>query len=125
MGIGRPLRGDSPAGTIVDRRRFLRGVGTVGVGTALAGSFPRLASAAAREQRSKKVMIYRLSTRGMDVCQACKGTGAHKYFRTRHVLRAHRGCNCRILTQPISQKRWNRYFVRKNGTLRNVFDDRG
>jgi hypothetical protein len=61
----------------------------------------------------------------MDVCQACKGTGAHKYFRTRHVLRAHPGCNCRILTQPISQRTWNKYFVRKNGTLRKVFDDRG
>ena len=71
------------------------------------------------------VGTFRLSTRGMDVCQACKAHAAHKYFRTRQLIhRAHHGCNCRILKQRISQKTWNRYFVRKDGSLRKQFDDR-
>jgi hypothetical protein len=108
----------------MDRRRFLRGAGTVGVGTALAATIPRMGSAAAKEQWNKTVVIYRLSTRGMVVCQACKGTAAHKYFRTHHVQRAHLGCNGRVLQQRISQRRWNRFFVKSNGKLRKVFDDR-
>jgi hypothetical protein len=125
MATGRPAPAGGRLGTApIDRRRFLRGAGTVGVGAALAGSLPRLASAAAREQRGKTVVVYRLSTRGMDACQACKAHGAHLYFRTHRVHRAHKGCNCRKLKQRIKQKTWNRYFVRHDGSLRNKFDDR-
>jgi hypothetical protein len=95
------------------------------VGAALAGSIPRVASAAAHERRSRMVGTFRLSTHGMDACQACKGHAAHKYFRTRQLVhRAHRGCNCRVLKQRIPKKTWKHYFVRKDGSLRKQFDDR-
>ncbi len=70
---------------------------------------------------------YRLSNRGMVVCTACKGHGAHRYFRRARFAnhgRAHKGCNCRIVSQRISRKLWKRYFVNPNGTLRNFWDDR-
>lgn len=108
-------------GRPIDRRRFLRGATVVGVGTALAGGVPGIARAA----RVPKAPVFRLSTHGMDACQACKGHGAHKYFRLRGTIhRAHQGCNCRVLKQRISQKTWNRFFVRGDGTLRKQFDDR-
>jgi hypothetical protein len=107
----------------IARRQFLRGVGATGVGVALAGA-PGIGSVASG---ATQVSVYRLSTHGMDVCNACKGQGAHKYFRLRRYAnhgRAHVGCNCRVLVQKIPLRRWKRFFVRPNGTLRNRWDDR-
>jgi len=60
----------------------------------------------------------------MQACQACKAHGNHKLFRTRHVRRAHPGCNCRIVKVKIPDTQWVKSFVRRNGTLRKVWDDR-
>ena len=105
----------------MDRARFLRSAGAAGVGVALAAP---LSTAAAK---TRKVAVFRLSTRGQDACGSCKGHGAHRYFRTRHAAnhnRAHKGCNCHILRQKIPQAQWNTFFVKKDGTLRNQWDDR-
>jgi hypothetical protein len=56
MAMGRPTPGGGRiVSAPIDRRRFLRGSGTVGVGAALAGSTQRVASASARERRSRMV----------------------------------------------------------------------
>jgi len=71
--------------------------------------------------------VYRLSTRGLKVCDACKGHGAHRYYRKSRFAdhgRAHHGCNCRILAQWIPQRTWKTYFTNPDGSLRRVFDDR-
>jgi hypothetical protein len=109
--------------TGIDRRGFLRNAGAAGFGVALAG---RLTTAEARPD-TRKMVVFRLSTRGLDACNACKGHGANRYFRTSKAanrIRAHAGCNCLIVTQEISKTRWNRYFRRKDGTLRKQWDVR-
>jgi len=123
-------RGDpAGAGEIVgparrfERRRFLAGAGAVGAGAALSGVLPGVAWAGA-QPLATRVRVFKLSTYNMHVCNACKGQGAHKLFRTRHVRRAHAGCNCGVVKVKISARRWKRYFVRKDGSLRNVWDDR-
>ena len=96
----------------------------MGAGAALSGLLPGAARAGALH-RAKQVRVYKLSTYGMKVCQACKLQGVHKRFRTRHsVRRAHPGCNCRIVKQRIPDTQWVQFFVRKNGSLRKVWDDR-
>jgi len=110
-------------GRRIHRRRFLAGAGAVGAGAALSGILPGAARAGALG-RKKQVRVYKLSTYGMHVCQACKLHGVHKFFRTRHVRRAHDGCNCRIVHQKIPDTQWVQFFVRKNGSLRKAWDDR-
>ena len=107
----------------LDRRAFLRGSLLAGIGLGVAGSWPDDAAAAGR--RSKRV--YRLSTRDLSVCNACKGHAANRYYRLRRFAdhhRAHRGCNCRILVQRVTRREWKEYFVRRDGTWRKVFDVR-
>ena len=113
-------------GPAIGRREFLRGAATAGVGIALVG-VPGIA-AAESSARVKLAPVYRLSTHGMSVCNACRGHGANRYYRLRKYAnrgRAHVGCNCRILCQRIPQLEWNQFFVRRNGTLRKVWDVRG
>ena len=71
--------------------------------------------------------VYRLSTRGTSACNACKGLGAHEYFRKARFAnqgRAHLGCNCRILAQLITKRQWKQFFMAEDGSLRRVWDDR-
>jgi hypothetical protein len=106
-----------------ERRRFLRGAGVVGLGTLAPLSAMRPASAST----TAKIRVFRLSTRGQRVCDACKGHAANKYFRLRRSAnhrRAHLGCNCQIVKQRIDQHLWATYFVRRDQTLRNVWDMR-
>jgi hypothetical protein len=105
------------------RRKFLVRASAVGAGAALSGVLPGAARASITPS-TKLVRVYKLSTYKMQVCQACKGHGAHKLFRTRHVRRAHAGCNCRVVKVKIPDTQWVDSFVRKNGTLRKVWDDR-
>jgi hypothetical protein len=117
---------DEPRGQHIDRRDFLKGAGAAGVGAALAVGLPGIASAGT-QPAWHQVPAFRLSTRGVDACNACKGHGANKYFRTRHlanILRAHIGCNCKILRQQLTPRQWNRYFVRSDGSLRRLWDTR-
>jgi hypothetical protein len=68
------------------------------------------------------VSAFRLSTHGHRTCGACKAHGANRFYRTREAAdgdRAHAGCNCRIVTQPIPTDLANEYF--RDG---DVFDKR-
>ena len=106
------------------RRDFLRGVGAAGAGIALAGSGQGVAVASTSVRLRP---VYRLSTRGMVACNACKAQGAHQYFRKARFAnhgRAHPGCDCRIVTQSITKQVWKLYFKNEDGSLRNVWDDR-
>jgi hypothetical protein len=107
------------------RRDFLRGAGVTGLGVTLLGSRSAVASASTTGLRLPHV--YRLSNRGMVVCNACKGHDAHKYFRRWRFAehgRAHRGCNCRIVALRIPKRQWKQYFVNPDGSLRREWDDR-
>src|SRR6476646_7419966 len=94
----------------IGRRAFLRGVGAAGATAAVLGPGRSVAGASTE---TRLVKVYRLSTRGMVVCHACKAHAAHRYYRrirfTKH--RAHRRCNCRVLLQRIPKRTWYQYFV--------------
>jgi hypothetical protein len=106
------------------RRSFLRGVGAAGATAALIGTRAGTADA---EAQTRLIKVYRLSTRGMVVCSACKGHAAHRFFRRERFAnhgRAHKRCNCRILQQRIPRRTWNQYFLNVDGYLRREWDDR-
>jgi len=111
--------------TSFGRRSFLRGLGATGVGLAVLGARPDVASAAAPAVKFSRV--YRLSTRGSDACHSCKAHGAHRFFRKPRFARqgrAHLGCDCRIVVQRIRRKQWKQYFRNPDGSLRGEWDDR-
>src|SRR5690348_14851905 len=123
MDLGGQREGAMPRRTF-GRRTFLRGVGATGAAIALTESG---AGVAAASTDLRLAPVYRLSTRGMVVCSACKGTGAHKYFRKFRFAnhgRAHKGCNCRVVMQRIPRRLWKQYFVAPGGALRREWDDR-
>ena len=120
--------GQGDGGLVADRRfgrrSFLQSVGAAGATAALIGTRAGVADAATQ---SRLVKVYRLSTRGMVVCNACKAHAAHRFFRRERFAnhgRAHKRCNCRILEQRISRRTWNQYFVNLDGSLRREWDDR-
>jgi hypothetical protein len=108
------------------RRAFLRGVGAAGATAAVLGAGPGVAEASTD---TRMVKVYRLSTRGMAVCNACKSHAAHRYIRkyrfaVHSAFRAHKHCNCRVLLQRIPKQTWNQYFRNADGSLRREWDDR-
>ncbi len=112
------------SGQSVDRRRFLKGVGALGAATVVGGVLPSRAAVAAA---TKKKTVYRLSTHGTDACNACKGHGANRYYRLPIYAdqdRAHGGCNCRIVTQRVSNGLFQKWFRLPHGGLSPVFDVR-
>jgi hypothetical protein len=105
------------------RRSFIGGVGAAGTAV-LIGTRSGVAGAA---PQTRLVKVYRLSTRGMVVCSACKAHAAHRFFRRERFAnhgRAHKRCNCRILEQRIPRRTWNQYFANADGSLRREWDDR-
>lgn len=110
-------------GTLVLRRRdMLRiaGASTVGI---VATQVPGLASAEAATKKRTRT-VYRLATLGQTACNACKAHDANRYYRTSNAAnldRAHRGCNCAIVTQQLPINRWNKFF-KQGGADRTVFD---
>lgn len=87
---------------------------------------PVEALAGRREQGSthrKTKTAYRLSTHGHRVCTACKAHAANRFYRTPKAAdgdRAHRGCNCDIVTHPLAAGSYHRFFSGK----REVWDRR-
>lgn len=66
------------------------------------------------------ITTYRLSTRGIRTCNACKAHAANRFYKdaqTANTDRPHLGCDCGIVTQPLRKGRWNQYF--KN---RSIYD---
>jgi hypothetical protein len=52
----------------------------------------------------RRVLVYRLSTHRRRTCGACKAHGANRFYQTWAAAdagRAHPGCNCSIVTQPL------------------------
>ena len=104
------------------RRQFLR-LSAVGAGVSVASV---VASGCGCDSGATAApgtaSAFRLSTHGERTCGACKAHGANRFYRTREAAdgnRAHPGCNCKIVTHPISTDRANGYF--RNG---DVFDQR-
>lgn len=110
----------TPVGDSFARRAFLRWVGTGGAVGAVATLVPGAAAAAPRDVGATQRTAYRLSTRGQRACGACRNHAANRYYRTLSALgkdRAHVGCNCRLVTQPLHVGTYKQYF---NG--RDVWD---
>lgn len=113
---------EAPDQVRIDRRSFLRRLGISGAGIAVLSQAPGVALAKGGRRK-----IYRLSPRGQTACNACRGHGAHTYFRNRPTAdrtRAHLGCNCTIKTQWIDAATHAEYFGFPTGPPRDVFDDR-
>ena len=110
---------------VIGRRQFIRGAGAAGLGTIVVASLrPQTAGAATT---ATKVKVWRLSTRRQSVCGSCKGHAASRYYRLRRFAnngRAHLGCNCALRHQKIDQQLWVQYFVKRDRTLRKVWDVR-
>lgn len=93
------------------RRAFLR-VGLLGV----AASWVSLGAgpAWARPRRRRHwVRVFRLSTHGQRTCHACRAHGANRFYLTPQAAdedRAHPGCNCRIVSQPLPPGLAKHYF---------------
>jgi hypothetical protein len=93
----------------------------LGMGAALGGA------AGARSfghvpQPRRRVLVYRLSSHRRRTCGACKAHGANRFYKTRTAAdtdRAHPGCNCSIVTQPLP-----RGLVAKLFRHGDVFDRR-
>lgn len=98
------------------RRDFLRIAWTVGAATAAAGLPQGIAAAAPETARGSRTRVaWRLSTRGMVVCNACKGHAANRFYASRDAAdgdRAHTGCNCRIVPHSLHRGTWSCMFAR-------------
>jgi len=109
----------------VTRRTFLRGLGLGSAGGAIATLLPKTTASAATTTTFKHV--WRLSHEGEQACTACRRHSRHRYFRlplyAKHG-RAHHGCNCDVVRQLLSVRKWNKFFVRRDGTLRRRWDTR-
>ncbi|MGE3499336.1 MAG: hypothetical protein AB7N53_15730 [Candidatus Binatia bacterium] len=93
------------------RRQFLR-LTAVSAGATLA-SLAVSACGGDSKKTPSRVTAFRLSTHGERTCGACKAHGANRFYRTREAAdadRAHLGCNCKIVTHPISADRAKEYF---------------
>ena len=100
---------------VSSRRQFLS-FAVLGAGAVLSeaatasphGHNPRL-------HRRNWVSVYRLSTHQRRSCGACKAHGANRFYRSHEAAdadRAHPGCNCSIVTQPLPRGRVLRMFRR-------------
>ena len=69
--------------------------------------------------------VFRLSSRNVPACGACRGHAANKVFLTEDAAggnRAHKGCNCSVVAQNLSQADFAKFFSQP-GVL--VYDIRG
>jgi len=98
----------------IERRTFFRRAamaGATAVGLLRAGGIARAASTNALRTKT----VFRLSTRGHPyACNACKTHAAFRYYKYWKIAngdRAHANCHCNIVTQPFTEKRYNRWFA--------------
>ena len=91
---------------VASRRHFLAhllGVTALGAGAALGGAAGAAPLGPVPRLRHR-VLVYRLSTHRRRTCGACKAHGANRFYKTWAAAdagRAHLGCNCSIVTQPL------------------------
>ncbi len=96
-----------------ERRMALKGLAAAAITTTAAALGSGPAYADLRKPRRDtvdiwqgKALVYRLKTRGTKACRACKSHHRHLVFLSRHLAdinRAHPGCNCPIVQQPIKE----------------------
>lgn len=114
--------GGSGSAAPVTRRVFVRSL-TLGGLCVAATSAPALAHGGAPAVPAVATRTaYRFSTRGRVACLACRAHAANRYYGTPQAAvddRAHRGCNCAVIGQPLLVGTYNAYF---NG--RKVWDVR-
>ena len=109
---------------VANRRHFLTqllGVTALGAGTALGGA-AGAASLGHVPLLRRWVLVSRLSTHRRRTCGACKAHGANRFYKTWAAAdagRAHLGCNCSIVTQPLPRGLVSQLF--RDG---DVFDRR-
>jgi hypothetical protein len=89
-----------------------------------------------RAPEVKPIIVQRFKTRKTKSCRACKLHHTRFVFKTRGLADAHRahpGCDCPIVPQPISKKVFRRLFPRgfdgvaqipRPGDFRPGWDDR-
>lgn len=85
----------------------------MGAGVSFAGLVVSACGGDGSNTTTATVSAFRLSTHGERTCGACKGHGANRFYLTRDAAngdRAHLGCNCRVVTHPISADLANQYF---------------
>jgi hypothetical protein len=85
------------------RRDFLR-LSAVGLGATSTLVLPGVRAGAEPATPGRLRTAFRLSTHGRRTCHACKSHAANRFYRTfqaADTFRAHLGCNCGIVTQPL------------------------
>ncbi len=102
---------------ILSRRGFIEGMAALGLSAFVlpliscgGGSGSQSGSGAGGVgSTTSPYQVYRFQTRGTHVCTACRKHAHYKVFldaETADRNRAHGGCNCRIVTQPITAEYW-------------------
>jgi hypothetical protein len=99
---------------LLSRRRFIEGMTALGLSALVTpllscGSDPGAESSSGSDSTTFPFQVYRFQTRGTEVCAACRNHARYKVFldaATADQKRAHGGCNCRIVTQPITAEYW-------------------
>lgn len=108
MRVNRMLR------NVLSRRALLKGMAAIGFATAGAplvscGPAPGEGDGSNDTETSPDV-VYRFQTPRTTVCSACKTHARYKVFTdeaSAREHRAHKGCNCRIVTQRITPEYWD------------------
>lgn len=102
---------------MLNRRRFIKGMSALGL-TALVTPLMSCGGGSGAQSSSGSggidttvypFQVYRFQTRGTHVCSACRNHARYKVFldaATADQNRAHGGCNCRIVVQPITAAYW-------------------
>ena len=98
------------SGILIKRRTFLEGMTALGVVTATAPLFSCSSDGPGEQEEQVSApqteTVYRFQTRKARTCKSCKLHGRYKLFLTEAAAdqnRSHPGCNCRIVTQEISE----------------------
>jgi hypothetical protein len=110
------------------RRAFAKFVAMgAGAGAAVLRAASGPARSLAAEQPSLAVYaFYPLEEGELRLCKACLGHAQHKRFATRDAAeanRAHKGCNCPILTTQVSTEEFAQLFGGTGGVAaRSIYD---
>ena len=91
---------------MLKRRAFIEWITRLGVVTALAPLFSCSSGGQESSAEPEPPTVYRFQTKNARVCNACKMHQHYKVFLNETSAdqnRAHPGCNCRIVTQEITQ----------------------
>ena len=112
---------------MLKRRKFIKGVTALGIVTALA---PLSSCGTGEEQAPQEdpvPTVYRFQTRKSRACKYCRTHHRYLVFLDQTAAdqnRAHPGCNCKIVTQKVTEAYYNEVnALQTNGVvdLRTAF----